>query len=232
MAHPLLGAGPGNWPVIYPKFAPANDPSLSETTGMAANPWPSSDWVAALSERGTAAFFALAAFVVLLLGGALKTRYDPARTPEERLAAVAGGGVVLIAAIEGCFDAVLLLPAPVIVVWGAAGALLAAGTERRAVVPSPGRRLILGFSFVAFTVVAGAMGERRIQAMRLYEIGTSSAIESAIAKDPGSYRIQMRAAEYFVARGQCAKARTHALVARDLFPYSPGPRHVLSQCRG
>ena len=58
-AHPLLGVGPGNWAVIYPKFAPPGDPSLSETTGMAANPWPSSDWVAALSERGIAAFLAL-----------------------------------------------------------------------------------------------------------------------------------------------------------------------------
>ena len=51
--------------------------------------------------------------------------------------------------------------------------------------------------------------------MRLYEIGSSSAIESALAKDPGSYRIQMRAADYFLARGQCAKARAHALSARE-----------------
>jgi O-antigen ligase len=230
-AHPLLGVGPGNWPVIYPKFAPANDPSLSETSGMTANPWPSSDWVAALSERGAPAFVALAAFVVFLLGGALKARYDSARSPDERLAALAGAGVVLIAVIEGGFDAVLLLPAPAIVVWAAAGALLAAGTERGTVFPSPGRRIVLGFSFAVFTLAACVLGERRIQAMRLYEVGTSSAIESALTKDPGSYRIQMRAAEYFLARGQCAKARVHALVARDLFPYSPGPRHVLSQCR-
>ncbi|MFI5245162.1 MAG: O-antigen ligase family protein [Gemmatimonadales bacterium] len=231
-AHPLLGVGPGNWPVVYPEFAPANDPSLSETTGMTSNPWPSSDWVAALAERGVAAFVALAAFVVLLLGGALKTRYDSARAPDDRLAAIAGGGVVLIAAIEGGFDAVLLLPAPVMVVLAAVGALLAAGSERRAVSPSPGRRVLLGASFVTFTFVACVFSERRIQAMRLYEVGTSSALESALSKDPGSYRIQMRAADHFLSRGQCAKAREHAIMARDLFPYSPAPRHVLAQCRG
>ena len=130
-AHPLLGVGPGNWPVIYPKFATSNDPSLAETTGMAANPWPSSDWVGALSERGVAAFLALVAFVVLLLGSALKTRYDSARSPDERLAAITGGGVVLIAAIAGGFDAVLLLPTPSIVVWAAAGALLTVPSHHR-----------------------------------------------------------------------------------------------------
>lgn len=230
-AHPLLGVGPGNWAVIYPKFAPAGDPSLAETTGMAANPWPSSDWVAALSERGIAAFVAFVAFVLLLLGAALKTRYDPARSPNERLAAIAGGGVVLIAALEGAFDAVLLLPTPLIVVLAAAGALIAPGAERRALVATTGRKLVFGAAFAAFALLACAIGDRRIEAMRLYEVGTQAAIESALTKDPGSYRIQMRAADYFHSRNQCTKARAHALIARELFPYSPGPRHVLSQCR-
>jgi O-antigen ligase len=230
-AHPLLGVGPGNWPVIYPKFAPPNDPSIAETTGMTANPWPSSDWVAAISERGVAAFLALVAFVVLLLGGALKARYDATRSPDERFAALAGGGVVLIAALEGGFDAVLLLPTPTIVMMAAAGALIASGSE---VIEAPrltARCIILAGSFCAFMYLACAFSGRRMQAMRLYEVGGSAAIESALLKDPGSYRIQMRAAEYFLGRGQCAKARPHALSARELFPNSPGPKHILSQCR-
>lgn len=230
-AHPLFGVGTGNWAVLYPKFAPAGDPSLSETTGMAANPWPSSDWAAALSERGVAALLAKLAFIVLLLGGALKERYDDARSPDDRLAALAGGGVVFIAALEGGFDAVLLLPTPAMVVWAAAGALLAAGPERRALAASAPRRLLLGALFAAFTLAACVTSERRIEAMRLYEVGTSTAIEAALSKDPGSYRIQLRAADYFASRGQCAKARAHAVAARELFPYSPGPRRVLSQCK-
>ncbi len=228
LAHPVLGVGPGNWPVIYPKFAPANDPSISDATGMTSNPWPSSDWVAALSERGVLAFLALVAFVVMLLKGALTARYDAGREPHERLAALAGGGIVLIAALEGAFDAVLLLPTPSIVVWAAAGALLTSDSESSDAPRLSARRLVLAGAFAAFTYLACAFSGRRIQAMRLYEAGT---IEAAVAKDAGSYRIQMRAADYFVGRGQCAKARPHALVARDLFPYSPGPRHVLSQCR-
>ncbi len=229
--HPLLGVGPGNWAVVYPKFAPPGDPSLAETTAMTANPWPSSDWVAALSERGVAAFLAFTAFVVFLLGAALKARYDPALSPHERLAAIAGGGVVLIAALEGMFDAVLLLPTPLLLVSAGAGALLAPGTERRTFSLTPGRKFLLGGTFAAFTLLACFLGNRRIEAMRLYELGTQAALESALSNDPSSYRIQMRAADYYLSHNQCVKARAHALSARALFPYSPAPRHVLSQCR-
>lgn len=230
-AHPLLGVGPGNWPVVYQRFARPNDPSIAETTGMTANPWPSSDWVAALSERGVAAFLALVAFVALLLGAALKARYDAARSPDERFAALAGGGVVLIAALEGGFDAVTLLPTPLIVVMAAAGALIAAGVPPVEAPRLTLRRLVLAGAFSVFMYFACAFSGRRIQAMRSYEVGGSVAIESALVKDPGSYRIQMRAAEYYLGRGQCPKARPHALTARKLFPNSPGPNHILSQCR-
>jgi O-antigen ligase len=229
--HPLLGVGAGNWPVAYPHYAPANDPSLSETTGMTSNPWPSSDWIAALSERGWDSLFALAAFVVLLLAGAVRSRFDAALTPAERLAAVTGGGVVLIAALEGMFDAVLLLPTPTIIVMAAAGALIPPGADQRVVSLRPTRQVLLGFAFMVFTVAACVAADRRMDAMRSYELGTTLGIEHALVEDPGSYRIQMRAADYYAARGQCGKARTHALAARALFPYSPAPRHVLSQCR-
>ena len=228
--HPLFGVGAGNWPVTYPKFAPPNDPSLAETTGMAANPWPSSDWIAAISERGLQSVIALALFVATLLVGAARARYDTALSSERRLAAVAGGGVVLIGALEGAFDAVLLLPTPTIIVMAAAGALILPGGDRETVSLRPARRVLLGAAFTAFTVAACVMGDRRITAMRLYEVGTPAAIESALTNDPGSYRIQMRAADYFLSRGQCVKAKSHALSARALFPSSPGPRHVLARC--
>ena len=229
--HPLLGVGPGNWPVWYPHFAPPGDPSLSDATGMAANPWPSSDWVAALSERGFGATVGLAAFVILLLVAAARTRRDPAAAPDARLAAVAGGGVVLIAAIEGGFDAVLLLPTPLLLVMAAAGALIATGPNGRERLPRPAQRVMLTAGFTAVMLAACWTGARRISAMKLYEAGTPAAIEAAALTDPGSYRIQMRAAEFFAARANCAKAKAHAAKARDLFPFAPGPRRVLAQCR-
>jgi Tfp pilus assembly protein PilF len=67
--------------------------------------------------------------------------------------------------------------------------------------------------------------------MRLYGIGTISTLEDAVRHDPGSYRIRMHAADVYRSRGQCAKARVHALAASSLFPNAPAPRRILEQCR-
>ncbi len=222
LAHPVLGVGPGNWPVIYPKFAPANDPSLSDATGMTSNPWPSSDWVAALSERGVLAFLALVAFVLMLLRGALTARYDAGREPHERLAALAGGGIVLIAALEGAFDAVLLLPTPSIVVWAAAGALLTSRSETSDAPRLTARRLVLAGAFAAFTYLACAFSGRRIQAMRLVRSGGPVTIEAAVARKTRVHTgFKMRAADYFVQRARTVRESVYCTrwSARDLFPY-------------
>src|SRR5436190_7576349 len=105
--HALLGVGPGNWAVDYPRHVARNDPSLSDSeSGMTSNPWPSSDWVACVAERGFAAAALLALFFVR------QVRRNAALLAT--LAAVA---------IAGLFDAVLLLPAPALIIWTALGAL-------------------------------------------------------------------------------------------------------------
>jgi hypothetical protein len=232
-SHPLLGVGPGNWPVAYPRHAPAGDPSLVEETGMTANPWPSSDWVAALSERGPLAALALAASLVMLFGAALRRRFDVDATSAERLAALAGAGVLAIAVLEGAFDAVLLLPAPALVVWAALGALVPAGRVVREVPLTANRRRALQGVVIAAGLVFAALSARRMQAMKVYTNGgTTAALDEAASLDPGSYRIQLRAADAWLGRGLCAKARPHALAARDLFPNAPAPKRLLAQCPG
>ena len=231
VAHPLLGVGPGNWPVDYPGYAPPGDPSISETTGMAANPWPSSDWVAALSERGVPAFFAIGGTVLLLLGGALAMRYDGSSTAAVRLNAVAGAAALGVAAFEGAFDAVLLLPAPTLLVWALAGSLLPPRRERWAVDLNPSRRLVASALLALTLLVLGVSSAGRWDAMRLATIGSASALEDAARRDPGSYRIHMRTAELYLNRGQCAKARVHAEAARALFPLSPAALRIMEQCR-
>src|SRR6478672_9560342 len=70
--HPLLGVGPGNWPVVYPRVAARGDPSIDHDDGMTANPWPSSDWIAMLAERGLPATLAFALAYVGLVVLALR----------------------------------------------------------------------------------------------------------------------------------------------------------------
>lgn len=232
LRHPAFGVGAGNWPVQYPAIAPAGDPSLAEATGMTANPWPSSDWVAALSERGVLAALAWAAFVLTLLGAGVRTRYDGARTSGVRLAAVAGVAALLLASLEGLFDAVLLLPMPLIVTMAVAGALLPAGKEEGTLTFAAPSRVMLPVLLLSAQVVASFAAAGRVEAMRLYTTGTVAGLEQASRQDPGNFRIQLRTAETQQARGNCTEARLHATTARGLFPYAPGPKRVLAACQG
>ncbi|MBI3504454.1 MAG: O-antigen ligase family protein [Proteobacteria bacterium] len=232
LRHPAFGVGAGNWPVQYPAFAPEDDPSLAEATGMTANPWPSSDWIAAVSERGVVAALAWAAFLLTVLGAGVRARYDAARSSGARLAAVAGVTALLVAAIEGSFDAVLLLPMPLIVTMAVAGALLPAGKDEGTLTFAPPSRVMLPVLLLAAQGVASFAAVSRVQAMRLYTTGSVASLEDAARHDPGNFRIQLRTAETQQGRGNCAEARLHAIAARELFPHAPGPKRVLSACPG
>ncbi|MBW3629167.1 MAG: O-antigen ligase family protein [Gemmatimonadetes bacterium] len=121
--HPLLGVGPGNWSVEYPDYAAPGDPSLSRSRpGATSNPWPSSDWVAAIAERGFPAVILLAA---ALIGIALSAYRRLLAVPDEEEALAAGAlcATLLATVVAGLFDAVLLLALPTLLVWGTLGAL-------------------------------------------------------------------------------------------------------------
>ena len=65
-----------------------------------------------------------------------------------------------------------------------------------------------------------ATSAAKVEAMRLYATGTYDSIRAAAAWDPGSYRIQMRAAELQADRGYCRLAYHNAMRAAALFPHS------------
>jgi len=137
--HPLLGVGPGNWAVIYPKFASNGDPSLTED-GMTANPWPSSDWMTFVSERGLLALVLLALAVVSLIVDAIRALREPGDS-EQAIHAWALLGTLAVLLVVGTFDAVLLLPPPALVGWALLGALSPPPRERVVVELPPTRRI-------------------------------------------------------------------------------------------
>jgi O-antigen ligase len=227
--HPLFGVGPGNWAVTYSRFASPGDPSLTDE-GMTANPWPSSDWMTFLSERGPVAFVLLALAVIALLVDAvraLRTEGDP----ERALASWALLGTIAVLLVVGTFDAVLLLPAPALVGWGLLGALSPPSRPRVEVALPLGRR-IAAMSLVAILGgLAIARSATQLAAMAVYEQSTrASQIARASALDPGSFRIHLRLAEAYARRGSCANVRTHASAARALFPNAAAPKRLLAAC--
>ena len=235
-AHPILGVGPGNWPVYYPKFAARSDPSLTHDDDVTANPWPSSDWVALVAERGAITVVALLlAFVGIITNAFQSTRGSTANNPDARdpFLPVAVTATVLVTAAVGFFDAVLLLAAPTLIVWASLGALGATGRTRSEWTPGHSARTRWALALVVPLFLFALRSTGMTLAMQAFGTGDRlGSVEQAAILDPGSYRIQLRLALLALNRRGCELARPHALRAAAMFPEAGAPRSVLRRCGG
>jgi O-antigen ligase len=234
VANPVFGVGPGNWPVEYARFAPANDRSIADD-GMTANPWPSSDWVAFVSERGIVPALALLGTFTLLFFGALR-RWSELKDPDAVLAQCVLAGTIVATMVVSAFDAVLLLAAPSFLVWsvlGATSGIRAASGERRGreVKISP-RALSFAAAGIILIVLASA-ARSATQAMAMSTVGRGGHTAGWVAGamwDPGSYRINLRVAQLYSRRGHCSIALGYARRAAALFPLAPEARRIRRSC--
>ena len=230
--HPLLGVGPGNWPVDYPKVAAKGDPSIDHDDGMTANPWPSSDWIAMLAERGIPATlaFVLAMFGLAVLAfGAMRNALDL----EEYLAPLALVATLAATLVVGCFDASLLLAPPTLFVWALLGALASPAATRLSIPLSAAtaRGLVVVGGAIVVALLLSLRSATQLASMAMFSsANTIAAYDRASIADPGSYRIQMRIAEIGAERGRCDLVKRHAMRAHNLFPAAPEPVHLLSGC--
>lgn len=228
--HPVLGVGPGNWAVEYPRHATRRDPSLNRSEpGTTSNPWPSSDWIAFASERGLPAVLLLGlAFIGIGLQGLRRLWRAP--DVDEALAAAALGATLLAATVAGAFDAVLLLPLPAMLVWATLGALWSAyGSRPARLSPS-----FAGMALITVALVAGIGAVRsaaELVAMGIYsnrdDIG---ALTTASSIDPGNYQIHLRLARRgsgITRKQRCA----HARAAHGLYPQALTARQLTVGCR-
>jgi O-antigen ligase len=226
--HPVLGVGPGNWPVHYPRYMSRGDPSFDADDVIPTNPWPSSDWMAIVSERG------LPALVLLILAGttvglgAWARARGGARPPS--LADLTIVATLIAIVIVGAFDAVLLLPAPAYFVWTTFGALTSTARPARELplAARTRRRVTLAVAAVGGLLVARALAQ--VIALAIASGGDRDARELAARVDPASYRIHIALAQDWRRAGRCDRALPHAERARDLFPNYPAPHVVLRAC--
>jgi O-antigen ligase len=220
---PLVGVGPGNWAVEYPEHAARRDPSLDPNTpGMTYNPWPSSDWVAFVAERGLFAAALLAfAFVMLAL-----------RREEDPLVAAARVATVVAAVVAGAFDAVLLLALPALLVWTALGALsggaAAASAADIETAEPDGLRARRSRWIVAVLVLLLSLGGAlrsggQLAAMQIFATRSDRAsLERAAMLDPGNFRVRLRLARSGKRAARCA----HAVAAKRLYPNAEAARRL------
>lgn len=209
--HPLFGVGPGNWSVEYPENAARHDPSLNDSErGMTFNPWPSSDWIAIVSERGFIAFFLFVLALLSIAASGLRQLVH-AHDAEEAIVATALLGTVVAAIIAGLFDAVLLLGVPSLLVWAALGALWHPESSR----PRPAFWALVVAGVIAIALIGAGRSAMQLDAMHIYATrGDRASLERAAHLDPGNYRLQLRLARSGSRRQRCP----HALAAHALFP--------------
>ncbi|HEV7241715.1 MAG TPA: O-antigen ligase family protein [Thermoanaerobaculia bacterium] len=212
-AHPIFGVGPGNWPVRYPEYAARRDGSINESEpGTTFNPWPSSDWIAFVAERGFAAA-ALLAFVFLTM--LLAKPLNPTL-----LATIAAAGVA------GAFDAVLLLALPTFIVWTTIGALAVPRQPPTLRLRSgqAANRQPIAILVIAISLLGLVRSTSQLVAIEIYATrGDRASLERAARIDPGNYRVRLRLAR----KGRCE----HALAARALFPNADAAKAEARRCR-
>lgn len=234
LRNPVFGVGPGNWPVEYVRFAPSGDRSIADD-GMTANPWPSSDWVAFMSERGFAPTIALLGVFTILFFGSLR-RWSELKDPDAVLAQCVLAGTIVATMVVSAFDVVLLLAAPSFLVWTILGATSGipdtSGARRGREVKITPRALSLAGAAISVVVLAStARSATQTMAMSMVgRGGLTAGWVSGAMWDPGSYRINLRVAQLYSRRGHCNVARSYARQAVSLFPNSPEARRIRRSC--
>ena len=227
--NPIFGVGPGNWPVRYVKFAPGGDASIADD-GMTANPWPSSDWVAYLSERGFIAAIALLGAFTALFFGAFHGWSEVAEG-DAVLARLVLAGTIVATMVVSAFDAALLLAAPALLVWTILGA--SAGARRRGRQVTLSRRQWAIAAAATMLIAIASTARSAAQTIAMSSVGQGGQTAGWVAGavwDPGSYRINLKVAQLYARRGKCKAARPYAKRAISLFPNAPAAKRALRLC--
>lgn len=225
--HPVLGVGPGNWAVRYPQVTTPGDPAFVPGATVPTNPWPSSDWVALLSERGVPALLLLGfAMVGVLLRAWRAARGGAAETA--RLAAWGASGTAAALVTVGTFDAVLLNAAPSLLGLTALGAMVPVEDPpaRRQPVPT-WAAAALGVLLVA------AAGRSVMQLLALAQYDRARTLQQqthAASLDPGNYRMQWAIGQAWLTRGRPAQGCPFARRAAALFPFTEAAVRLERRC--
>ncbi|MEO5510669.1 MAG: hypothetical protein ABIS27_08550, partial [Longimicrobiales bacterium] len=218
--------GPGNWPVLYPKHAAPNDPSLDRKGGRTtSNPWPSSDWIAFASERGFAATFVLVLALLMMTVQTLR-RLRYAADVETGLLCAALLATLASAAVAGVFDAVLLLALPTLLIWATIGAIWMPDPKGAGAL-TEGTRGTIATALLVICGVGVVRSTAQVISMSFYAPRKPAQMRWASRIDPGSYRTHLQLARSAPTR---ASRCSHARAAHTLFPSATAPRSLGRGC--
>ncbi|HUH05432.1 MAG TPA: O-antigen ligase family protein, partial [Kofleriaceae bacterium] len=224
--NPLLGVGPGNWSIEYPRYATPGDPSYRRGSLQPVNRLPNTDWLGMLSERGAIALASLLLAFALMGARSLRAL---------RRAGDGRAAVVLLTllglAITGSLDAVLIRPEPSLLLFAILGAAVPLGRTFEWPIAARVRRTGISLALVATML----LGFRAAELIRFSHIGATNptnqaTLRRALEADPGSYAVLAMLATWRVRAGDCRRAIGYGRRALALHPNLEYVRRALIPC--
>jgi O-antigen ligase len=213
--HVWLGVGSGNWSVVYPRYAPAQDPSYQPAHLFPVNRLPSGEWLGMLAMLGLPALALLAGFAIRYAALAARRRAIAA------LATLAGIGAL------GALDAVLGRAAPAMFAVVVLGALLprrpsdergAGDAARGAGIAWRTRRVWIPALLAAASAVFAVQSARLVAAAYAFGDGRARIQREAAARiAPGGLYFTTYLATDLLRHRECERGR--ALAGRVLADY-------------
>jgi hypothetical protein len=228
-AQPVLGVGPGNWPVRYPSYALEADPSYRPESLFPTSRLPHGDWMGLAAERGVAA-----PALLLMIAGFLWAsawRRLAAQHDGQRSVALALLASISCVATIGASDPFLLTPTGAFMSAVVLGVL----TPRCSTVHS--LHLTKSTRVGIVTVLAVACGAsvlystNQLRAALQYANGYSTeSLTEAVRLNPGDYHAQVLLVQRWIRLGHCERALAHVHSASNLLPFSGVPRYYQTRC--
>jgi O-antigen ligase len=225
--QPLLGVGPGNWPVRYSQYASPGDPNFS--TDIMMNRLHNGDWLGFAAELGLpgALLLILAGYQLLRLAW---RRYRSSLALEPDLEALALLAMLPATFVLGLFDSKLHTPAGIFLLCTALGAVVPQGT-RRWTFALKGSARLLWSAVVAATLLAPVVfTSRQLWSAHLTLRGAPVGLMHAVELDPGNYRAHRWLARAMADQHQCELAMLHLAGARRLYRSGPDPDWLSTKC--
>lgn len=227
--NPILGVGPGNWQLMYGRYASPGDPSYDPKLPVPTNRLPHGDWLGILAERGAIAFsLMVVAGIVFLRRGWLAAKSGP---KDGRLIAIGGLGALGAVLIVGVGDPLVLTGLGTYVVALSFATLLPASMPGR-VTNNITRGLLVG-AICSMSAVALVYSARQTWSAAILRNSPPSmlALTRAARIDPGDYLSRVQLAHLWRLHGRCDLALWYSREAADLFPIALAPAMIAAGCK-
>jgi O-antigen ligase len=245
--HPIVGVGPGNWPVMFPRYA---EPGATRDGVLSASLAPRQAHNDILERTAESGILGLAALGLLAAGAtmAVRRRLQTGDADTRTTAAAAGGALVALVALSAA-SFPLEMPAPIALAGVALGLVVVdtRGSQRPAAVPLPenadaratkraidGATIAVGLALISCAVVRGersvrsswwlASAERAMHRDHGSPGADAEALEAlrrSLDAQPDDYRALLRMAQVLLRQHRSTESAFAARRALDLELYAP-----------